>query len=107
MRNIPIVTRYLLIINVLGFLACVMMGGSEVHLLDKSFTDYKLNNILGLFPFKAEEFAFYQLFTYMFMHGGWMHLFFNMFALWMFGCVVEHVLGAKKFLFYYMYLTIK
>ena len=36
------------------------------------------------------------------MHGGWDHLFFNMFALWMFGCVVERVWGTKKFLFYYI-----
>ena len=38
----------------------------------------------------------------MFMHGGWSHLFFNMFALWMFGCIVERTWGARKFLFYYM-----
>ena len=91
MRSIPIVTKNLLIINVLGFLACV--------LLEKSVD---LNDVLGLHFFLAKDFAIYQLFTYMFMHGGWMHLFFNMFALWMFGCVVERVWGAKKFLFYYI-----
>ncbi|MBR5084525.1 MAG: rhomboid family intramembrane serine protease [Prevotella sp.] len=91
MRSIPVVTKNLLIINVLGFLACV--------LLEKTID---LNNVLGLHFFMAKDFAIYQLFTYMFMHGGWMHLFFNMFALWMFGCVVERVWGAKKFLFYYI-----
>ena len=40
------------------------------------------------------------------MHGGWAHLFFNMFALWMFGCVVENVWGPKKFLFYYIFCGI-
>ena len=91
MRNIPIVTKNLLIINVLGFLACVVLGNR-----------IDLNDILGLHFFLAKDFALYQLFTYMFMHGGWMHLFFNMFALWMFGCVVERVWGPKKFLFYYI-----
>lgn len=62
-----------------------------------------LNNILGLHFFKASDFRLYQLFTYMFMHGGWTHLFFNMFALWMFGTVVENVWGSKRFLFYYIF----
>jgi membrane associated rhomboid family serine protease len=44
----------------------------------------------------------WQIFTYMFMHGGFMHLFFNMFALWMFGLELENLWGSKKFLFYYM-----
>ena len=44
----------------------------------------------------------WSLLTYMFMHAGFMHILFNMFALWMFGCVVERVWGPKKFLFYYI-----
>ena len=95
MRDIPIITKNLLIINVLGFLACVLIGQNGPN-------SYILNDILGLHFFLAKDFAIYQLFTYMFMHGGWMHLFFNMFALWMFGCVVERVWGPKKFLFYYI-----
>lgn len=47
----------------------------------------------------ASDFQVYQLITYMFMHGGFEHIIFNMFALWMFGCVVERVWGPKKFLF--------
>ena len=43
-----------------------------------------------------------QLITYMFMHGGFQHIFFNMFALWMFGRTLEQVWGPKRFLFYYM-----
>jgi membrane associated rhomboid family serine protease len=61
-----------------------------------------LNSIFGLHFFLASKFRLYQIFTYMFMHGGWEHLFFNMFALWMFGCVMERVWGPKKFLFYYI-----
>ncbi len=95
MRNIPIVTKNLLIVNVVAFLVCLVMG--------KNGTDgYVLNDILGLHFFLASDFHFYQLFTYMFMHGGFEHILFNMFALWMFGCVVERVWGPKKFLFYYI-----
>jgi membrane associated rhomboid family serine protease len=95
MRNIPTITRNLLIINVLAFLVCTLMGTDAMG-------GYVLNNVLGLHFFMAPDFRLYQLFTYMFMHGGWDHLFFNMFALWMFGCVVERVWGPKKFLFYYI-----
>lgn len=95
MRNIPIVTKNLLIVNVVAFLACILMG--------KDASDgYVLNDLLGLHFFMASDFHIYQLFTYMFMHGGFEHIIFNMFALWMFGCVVERVWGAKKFLFYYI-----
>lgn len=61
-----------------------------------------LNNVLGLHFFLAPDFHIYQLFTYMFAHGGFSHIFFNMFALWMFGCIVERTWGPKKFLTYYI-----
>ena len=67
------------------------------------FRGINLNDIFGLHFFLASHFHIYQLFTYMFMHGGWDHIFFNMFALWMFGCVMERVWGPKKFLFYYIF----
>ena len=93
MGNIPTITKNLLIINVLAFLATlVLQSGSGID----------LNNILGLHFFRASDFRIYQLVTYMFMHGGFTHLFFNMFALWMFGVVVEGVWGPRKFLFYYI-----
>ena len=92
MRNIPVVTKNLLIINVLMFIATFVFQRTGVD----------LNEMLGLHFFKASNFSVYQIVTYMFMHGGWTHLFFNMFALWMFGCVVENVWGQKKFLFYYI-----
>lgn len=91
MLNIPTVTKNLLIVNVIAFLAYLMLG---------RFVD--LNEMLGLHFFLAPNFGIHQLFTYMFLHAGWVHLFFNMFALWMFGCVVERVWGPKKFLFYYI-----
>ena len=93
MGNIPTITKNLLIINVLAFLATlVLQSGSGID----------LNNIFGLHFFRASDFRIYQLVTYMFMHGGFTHLFFNMFALWMFGVVVEGVWGPRKFLFYYI-----
>jgi len=95
MRNIPVITKNLLLINIIAFVACMLLGGGES-------SGYRLNDLLGLHFFLAPDFHIYQLFTYMFMHGGFTHILFNMFALWMFGCVVENVWGSKKFLFYYI-----
>ena len=92
MNNIPTVTRNLLIINVVVFLATYLM----------QMIGADLNSILGLHFILAPDFQAYQLLTYMFAHGGWSHIFFNMFALWMFGCIVERTWGARKFLFYYI-----
>lgn len=92
MRNIPTITKNLLIINVLAFVAYYVLGRANID----------LNNILGLHFFLASDFQLYQLVTYMFMHANLQHIFFNMFALWMFGCVIENVWGPKKFLFYYI-----
>jgi len=91
-RILPPVVKNLLIINALFFLATIV--ASEVFRID-------LTNILGLHYFAAEEFRPYQFITYMFMHGGFMHILFNMFALWMFGNALENVWGPKKFLIYY------
>jgi membrane associated rhomboid family serine protease len=95
MFHTPRVTRDLLIVNTLAFLACVLYGHDPSGNLI-------LNNIFGLHFFKASDFHVYQLITYMFMHANLEHIFFNMFALWMFGCVVENIWGPKKFLFYYL-----
>jgi membrane associated rhomboid family serine protease len=91
MNKLPEVTKNLLAINVLMFLATIVMEKQGISLV----------NILGLHFFKASDFAPYQFVTYMFMHGGFSHLFFNMFALYMFGSVLERVWGAKRFLIYY------
>jgi membrane associated rhomboid family serine protease len=50
----------------------------------------------------ASDFHVYQFLTYMFLHGSFTHILFNMFALWMFGSIIERVWGPKKFLFYYI-----
>lgn len=92
MNNIPTITKNLLIVNVVVFLATYLFRTMGVD----------LNNILGLHFFLAPDFHIYQLFTYMFAHGGFSHIFFNMFALWMFGCIVERTWGPKKFLTYYI-----
>lgn len=92
MRNIPIVTKNLLIINVLAFFATYVLKGIGVD----------LTNILGLHFLLAPDFRIWQFVTYMFMHGGIMHIAMNMFMLWMFGMVVERVWGPKKFLFFYL-----
>ncbi|MBR6445677.1 MAG: rhomboid family intramembrane serine protease [Prevotella sp.] len=94
-QKIPTVTKFLLIANILIFLITTFSGVD-------SRGSYVLNEIFGLHFFLSSDFHIYQLVTYMFMHGGWEHLFFNMFALWMFGCVVERVWGPQKFLFYYI-----
>lgn len=91
-RNIPLITKNLLIINVLAFLATMVL---ELRGVD-------LNEWGGLHFFLASDFHLFQFITYQFLHGSFMHLFFNMFALWMFGGVVENVWGPKKFLFYYI-----
>ena len=89
-RQIPPITKNLLIINVLAYLAAVVMKGSGID----------FNEIFGLHFFMADNFHLYQLVTYMFRHGGVTHLFFNMFALWMFGCVIEQTWGSRRFLWY-------
>lgn len=89
---LPPVVKNLLIINGLFFLATL-----SFQTLGSDLTD-----TLGLhFPL-ADTFRPYQLITYMFMHGSFMHLFFNMFALWMFGNTLENVWGPKRFLIYYL-----
>lgn len=86
--RIPEVTKNLLIINILAFIANMV-------------TPVDLNSLLGLYYFASPEFHPYQLITHMFMHGSLMHIFFNMFALWMFGTPLEQVWGPKRFLIFY------
>ena len=92
MNSIPTVTKNLLIINVLCFFGGVVAMKYGID----------LNDLLGLHFFMASDFNPAQLITYMFMHGGFQHIFFNMFALWMFGRTLEQVWGPKRFLSYYM-----
>ncbi len=92
-KVLPTVVKNLLIINGLFFLATISFG--DVFNLD-------LTKILGLHYLTASDFEPYQFITYMFMHGGFAHILFNMFALWMFGNTLENVWGPKRFLIYYM-----
>lgn len=91
-QTTPIVLN-LVIINVLVYLAQMVTGG-----------DVEPNAAADLFAlhhYKSTYFQPYQIVTHMFMHGGFFHLLFNMFALWMFGSMVERVWGPKRFLIFY------
>jgi membrane associated rhomboid family serine protease len=98
----PPVIKYLLISNIAIFIfqyfifAGIKAGGIPISAY---FMHYFALNPIGsdLFPFYP-----WQLFTYLFMHGGFWHLFLNMFALWMFGMELENIWGSKKFLLYYL-----
>ena len=92
MFRIPTITKNLLIINLIAFLATSIL---ELRGID-------LKDIGGLHFFMASDFHLYQLVTYLFLHANFMHILSNMFGLWMFGCVIENVWGPKKFLFYYI-----
>lgn len=92
MNNIPPVTKNLLIINILCYVAAGVFTLRGIN----------LNFLFGLHFFPFPNFGIWQLVTYMFMHGGWTHLFFNMFAVWMFGRILESMWGSKRFLIYYM-----
>jgi membrane associated rhomboid family serine protease len=89
--NIPPVVKNLIIINVLMLLATYIIGMRGVD----------LRPLLGLHFFLSPEFRPFQLVTHIFMHADFWHLFFNMFALWMFGRVLESVWGPKRFFIYY------
>jgi len=92
-RNIPPVVKNILIINVLFFLATVLF---------KNQID--LDDLLGLHHWSSDKFMVHQLVTHFFMHSSvdFTHVLFNMFAVWMFGRVLEQVWGAKRFLIYYV-----
>jgi len=91
--NLPPVVKNLIIINVVLFVLSLIF--EQVFRTD-------LNRILGLYYFQSPYFQPWQIVTHMFMHGGFMHLFFNMWALFMFGKTLESVWGSKRFLIYYL-----
>ncbi len=92
-RQLPPVTKNLLIINLIVWAAINTLGTR----LGNTIVEYG-----ALHYFSSDNFYPYQLFTYMFMHEGFTHLFFNMFALFMFGGIIERTLGSPRFLFYYI-----
>ncbi len=91
--NTPPVVKNLIIINALMYLGTIAVR--------QAFST-DLNHVLGLFYIGSPLFNPYQIVTHMFMHGSLGHIFFNMFALWMFGKVLEQVWGSKRFFIYYM-----
>ena len=91
--NTPPVVKNLIIINVVMLLA--------MYLFLYAFR-IDLNRLFGLFYFQSPLFKPWQIITHMFMHGGLFHIFFNMWALWIFGKTLESVWGSKRFLIYYL-----
>lgn len=89
---LPTVVKHLLIINGIFFLAKVLLMPRGID----------MDEIFGLHYVGAPAFRPWQIITYMFMHGDFGHIFFNMFALWMFGSTLENYWGSKKFLIYYL-----
>ncbi|MEO8861203.1 MAG: rhomboid family intramembrane serine protease [Ginsengibacter sp.] len=89
-RFTPVVLN-LIIINAIVFVAQLVFDST-----------LGLTNILALYPYNSGLFEPYQLVTHMFAHGGFLHIFFNMYALWIFGTTLERVWGPKKFLIFYL-----
>lgn len=90
-KQMPPVTKNLLVINCIVYLAQLV---AEQRGID-------LPGMLGLHFAAAGDFHAWQLVSYMFLHGGFTHLFFNMFSLWMFGRIIEGTMGSRRFLLYY------
>ena len=88
LSSIPKVTKNLIIINVIVFIAT---------LINENF----MIGAFGLFYPSSQFFHWWQVITHMFMHGGFWHIFFNMYTLFIFGVVVERIIGSKKFLAFY------
>lgn len=88
----PPVVKNLIIVNILIYIATVLLPSVN------SF----LAQYCQLYWFSSPWFHSWQYITYMFLHGGFSHLFFNMFALWMFGRTLEMRLGPQRFLTYYV-----
>ncbi len=91
--GLPPVVKNLIILNVIMLLADYTV---------RSIFGVELTMILGLYFPKSDSFLPLQIVSHMFMHGSFWHLFFNMYALYMFGQVLEQVWGPKRFFIYYM-----
>ena len=106
--DLPPVTRALLIANVVVFLLeqipslqpLLLAYGALWPIGHAQLVQYPNGEVM------ASGFHFWQIITYAFLHGGWSHIFFNMFALWMFGGPIEHLLGARHYTFYYFFCAV-
>ena len=88
LSSVPKVTRNLIIINVIVFIATLINE------------DFMVATFAMFYP-TSPFFHVWQIVTHMFMHGGFMHILFNMYTLWMFGSVLERMIGERKFLIFY------
>ncbi len=86
--GLPPVVKNLLIINIICFVGTMIFEQSA--------------RFFGVYYPDSPFFKIWQIITYMFMHGGFAHIFFNMFALFMFGPILEQILGSKRFINYYL-----
>jgi membrane associated rhomboid family serine protease len=98
---LPVVIKNLLIINGLVFLAQLTIDGMAAS-GDFSPKEGPIMDLFALHHILSPLFKPWQLITHVFMHGGLMHIFGNMFALWMFGSVLENLWGPKRFLVFYI-----
>lgn len=94
LSSIPPVVKNLIIINVLFYVVGLLLPYTSLHIY--------IDQYLGLHVLGSQMFSPIQLITYMFLHGGFTHIFFNMFALYMFGRILEEHFGSKRFLLYYL-----
>jgi len=92
-RSLPTVLKNLLIINVLVFLAQSTIGENGL---------VNMNDLFGLHHVRSPLFQPWQIITHLFLHGSFWHLFYNMFALYMFGVILESMWGPKRFLTFYL-----
>src|SRR5580704_12180610 len=90
---IPTVIKNLVIINVLIFLAEKTLGDNTL---------VTMYDLFALHDIQSPLFRPHQIITYLFLHGGWDHVLYNMFALWMFGSILENYWGPKRFLIFYI-----
>ena len=86
--GIPKVTKNLILVNIVVFVATL-------------FNENFMISTFGLFYHSSPYYHWWQPVTHMFMHGGFWHIFFNMYTLFIFGSVVERIIGSKKFLLFY------
>ncbi len=99
----PPVIKNLLIINCVVFF--IQIVGEQVRIAPGLYFSDVIIKYFALIPIEgigSASFYPWQLITYQFMHGGFAHIFFNMFSLWMFGMEIENMWGSKKFLYYYL-----
>ena len=99
---LPVIIKNLIIINVLVFLAQQTFGNGGIVIGESSTQFGFISDTFALHHILSPLFKPWQLITHMFMHAGFGHLFFNMFALWMFGSVLENLWGPKRFLIFYL-----